>query len=322
MGKGQVGAEDLHRVLDAEVSKLGSGSDWARWLDAAALFPAYGFGNVVLINLQMPQASWVAHWRTWNKLGRRVNTTQAIRILKPVHARTAPATSRQPGRGLVDHQVIGFGVGAVFDVTQTVGPPIWLPRPPVAADRSVAKGVWAAVVREAAADGFTVDVRPTGDVYEGLTDHAAKRIVIADHLDDFRAVARLVHELAHVRLHSPAALREGLGLVGDAEDRGAEMCGGIREVEAESVAYVVLAHHGLPAGAGSFEYLAEWARRVDPKEPASAIKATGARVVNVARRLIDSTDRYLKNDRTTLCPVPARPLDSAFLMPDLDGPAR
>ncbi|WP_184835110.1 ImmA/IrrE family metallo-endopeptidase [Kribbella solani] len=150
----------------------------------------------------------------------------------------------------------------------------------------------------------------------------AKRIVIADHLDDFRAVARLVHELAHVRLHSPAALRAGLGLVRDGEDRGAEMWGGIREVEAESVAYVVLAHHGLPTGAASFEYLAEWARQVDSEDPASAIKATGARVVNVARRLIDSTDRYLKNDRTTLGPVPARPLDSAFLMPDLDGPAR
>ena len=91
MGKEQVRAEDLHRALDAEVSKLQTGSDWSRWLDVAALFPTYGFGNLVLINLQMPQASWVARAQQWEQLGRRVKTAQGIRILKPIRAQTAVA---------------------------------------------------------------------------------------------------------------------------------------------------------------------------------------------------------------------------------------
>jgi hypothetical protein len=91
-------------------------------------------------------------------------------------------------------------------------------------------------------------------------------------------------------------------------------------VEAESVAYVVLAHHGLSIDAESFGYIGGWAKQVDPGDPANVVKATGARVVNTARQLIKSTDRYLDANRTPLSPVPARPLDSAFLAPDVDGP--
>jgi hypothetical protein len=50
-------------------------------------------------------------------------------------------------------------------------------------------------------------VRPTGDASEGFTDYGANRIVIAGHLDDFRAVARLVHEVGHVRTTAIATRR-------------------------------------------------------------------------------------------------------------------
>ncbi|WP_410790558.1 ImmA/IrrE family metallo-endopeptidase [Kribbella sp. C-35] len=308
MGKEEVRAEDLHRVLDAEVSKLQTASEWSRWLDVAALFPTYGFGNLVLINLQMPQASWVARAQQWEQLGRRVKTAQGIRILKPIRVQKAMAEAggHHGVEGSVEDQVIGFRVGVVYDVTATVGPPIHLPRPPVTPDATVARDLWDGLAQDAAADGFAVDVRPTGDASEGFTDYGANRIVIADHLDDFRAVARLAHEMGHVRMHSPSG-----------PDASAT-CRGTREVEAESVAYVLLAHHGLSIDAESFDYIAGWARQVDPNEPGTVIKATGARVVTTARQLIDSTDKYLNAHRAPLAPVQTRPLDSA---PDFDGPA-
>ncbi|GAA1580367.1 hypothetical protein GCM10009789_37750 [Kribbella sancticallisti] len=313
MGKERVRAEDLHRVLDADVGKLKSGSDWARWLDAAALFPTYGFGNVVLINLQMPQASWVAGAQVWEKLGRRVNAGQAIRILAPLRSWTAVAAgSDAAGRTQgVEGRVIGFRVNAVYDVTATVGPPIYLPRPPVDQDRTTAGVLWEALVREAAAGGFAVDVRATGDASEGFTDYEARRIVVADHLDDFRAAARLAHEVGHARMHSPAGT----------EEAGRLMCRGLRGIEAASAAYVVLAHHGLGVDTDSFDHITGWAKLVNPNDPAAVLKATGARVVNTARQLIAATDKHVDAQRTPLGPVPARPLDSAFLAPDLDGPA-
>ncbi|MEV5961462.1 ImmA/IrrE family metallo-endopeptidase [Kribbella sp. NPDC051952] len=156
-----------------------------------------------------------------------------------------------------------------------------------------------------------MDVRSTGDGSEGFTDYDAKIIVVADHLDDFTAIARLAHEVGHMRLHSAP---DGIGA-------GSEMCRGTREVEAESVAYIVLAHHGLSIETSSFDYVAGWAALVDPEDPGSVIKATGSRVVNAARPLIGSTDTYLKANRTQLPAVPARSIDSLFLAPELDGPA-
>ncbi|GAA3112890.1 hypothetical protein JOF29_002821 [Kribbella aluminosa] len=317
MGKGRVQAEDLHRALDAEISKLQTGSDWSRLLDVAALFPTYGFGNSALINLQMPQASLVAPADMWAKRGRRVRTGEAIRILQPLRSQTIADALGDAGRrygadGLVERQVIGFRVSSVYDVTATDGAPIYLPPTPSPADATVARALWDGLAREAASDGFALDVRPTGDGSEGFTDHLAKRIVVADHLDDFRAVSRLMHEVAHARMHSP----EGLVEVGGV------MCRGVREVEAESVAYVVLGHHGVSIKAESFDHIAQWAKAVDPDEPANVIKASGARVINTARQLIESTDKHLKVERTPRGPVLARPLDSAFLARDVDGPTR
>jgi hypothetical protein len=317
VSKERVGAEDLHRVLEAEVRNLRTGSDWARWLDAAALFPTYGFGNVILITLQMPQASWVAREHAWERLGRRVMKQRAIRILAPIRSQTSTgiavqeANLRAVSDGRVQGHVIGFRVDTVYDITNTVGPPISLPPMPAPSADAVPNGLWDALEREVSASGYSVSVEPTGDASEGYTDYTAREIVIADHLDEVTAVARLAHELGHVRLHSAP----------DVVGAGSVMCRGVREVEAESVAYIVLAHHGLSTDASSFDYVAGWAALVDPEQPESVIKATGARVVNAARQVIDSTSQYLKANRPALLPVPARSPDSLFLPPDLDGPA-
>ncbi|MEV6273377.1 hypothetical protein AB0L64_39845 [Kribbella sp. NPDC051936] len=310
MGKEKVRADDLHRVLDAEVSKLRTAPDWSRWLDVATLLPTYGFGNLVLINLQMPQASWVARARQWQQFGRRVDARRGIRILTPLRSPAASEIRNHAGAdGAADDRVIGFRVDLVYDVTATAGPPVHLPRPPVAADATLARRLWDGLAHDVAVDGYAVDVRPTGDGSEGFTDYGANRIVIADHLDDFRAVARLAHEVGHVRMHSPT------------DPDAAVACMGTREVEAESVAYVVLARYGLSFDAESFDYIAHWARQADPNEPGSVIKATGARVVDTARRLIDATDKYLGARRTPTGWARSRALDSSRMAPDVDGPA-
>lgn len=318
MSRAQVSAEDLHRVLEEEIRKLSSSADWARWLDAAALFPTYGFGNVVLITLQMPDASWVAGGNMWERLGREVMRSRGIKILAPIHAQSGlvsdvDATEEQESeavaKGQVHEQVIGFRVATVWDVTHTVGPPIPLPPTPLPTAGSAPTGLW-----EATADGYTVLRSMTGDDSEGFTDYGAREIVVADHLDDATAVARLAHEVGHMRLHSAADVRAA----------GSVVCRGIREVEAESVAYIVLAHHGLTIEGSSFPYVASWAASVDPREPERVIKATGARVVNTARQIINSTSQHLKAGHLTTRPAPSaspvRSPESLILPSDVHGP--
>lgn len=145
MGKGHVRAQHLHRALDAEIGK--SGSDWSRLPDVATLFPTCGFRNIVLIDLQMPHARWVASADMWTKLGRHVKTGQAIRILLPTRSRTSKAGALEAaGRkygmdGLVELQVIGFHVAVMYDVKATDLPPIHLPRTPSPANASVARAL-------------------------------------------------------------------------------------------------------------------------------------------------------------------------------------
>jgi len=101
------------------------------------------------------------------------------------------------------------------------------------------------------------------------------------------AVARLAHEVGHMRMHSAE----------EVAGAGSITCRGVREVEAESIAYIVLAHHGLKTGGSSFPYVASWASTVDQNEPEKVIQTTGARVVSVARELIESTSRHVKAER-------------------------
>jgi hypothetical protein len=59
----------------------------------------------------------------------------------------------------------------------------------------------------------------------------------------------------------------------------------LKEVEAESVAYVVASAHGMAAGEYSFPYVAAWAGA----DGARAIQATQARVATAARLIIEAS---------------------------------
>ncbi|MBK8458818.1 MAG: hypothetical protein IPL43_00195 [Micropruina sp.] len=85
---------------------------------------------------------------------------------------------------------------------------------------------------------------------------------------------------AHVLLHADGEQRTG-------------GCRGVREVEAESVAYLVTHAHGLDSGQYTFNYVAGWAAQAasDPADLGAVIAATG-------RRVIGAADRILRHTRT------------------------
>jgi hypothetical protein len=90
-------------------------------------------------------------------------------------------------------------------------------------------------------------------------------------MDDAAMVKTLIHEAAHVLLHA--------GPPGQFLPRP------LKEVEAESVAYVVASGHGMATGDYSFPYVAAWAG-ADGSKP---IQATQARVASAARMIIEGS---------------------------------
>jgi hypothetical protein len=155
----------------------------------------------------------------------------------------------------------------VFDISQTEGDP--LPAAPVTTLAGDVPRLFrqqlSCLIR---AEGFTFRQGPMPCGHEGangLTDWGTRTVTVRDDLSDAQAAKTTAHELAHVLLHGPACHL----------DRGT------REIEAESVAYLVCASAGLDASGYSFGYVATWAGG-DPE----AVSSTAARVLAAARGVI------------------------------------
>src|SRR5690606_784232 len=128
------------------------------------------------------------------------------------------------------------------------------------------------------AEGFAVVSAPNADAIQGadrLTDYLARTVSARDDLSPAEQDVVLVHELAHVRMHGP-------------DNADAARHRGIREAEAESVAVMVAAAHGMNATAPSALYVSEWASSVKYKTPVEVVQETGERVRKVAGSIFDA----------------------------------
>lgn len=301
---GKARADQLHQRMVDEVRKLRSGQTWKAWMDAAMLFHDYSFRNIVLITMQRPDATRVAGYRTWQRLGRQVNKNESgIQILAPMRRKATKdelddsSTEKVPA-----DRPIGFRVAWVFDISQTSGDPLPAPPGPGRIVGQAPHGLWDALAAEVVRAGFTLarETIPEPGV-KGFTSYMDRRVVVAAELHDVAAVATLAHEVAHMTMHMPDP-QEGSGI---------EKCQGVREVEAESVAYILLSHHGLHSDEASFAYVTGWAASLSGTEPDLEVQKVGTYVVGVARRLIDSTSTYMG----ARAPQPARPTRHTLLAP-------
>jgi antirestriction protein ArdC len=265
--------DGLHKILDKAVD---SPSHWQVLLDASSTLWRYSGGNVALLMLQMAQRgteapTLVAGYKEWARHGRTVSRGEhALWVIAPRTARVQqvalPDGTRQriPAGGQLPHGAVddgkktvitGWRGQAVFDVSQTQGTPLLVPRG--GAD-SVANApeLWSSLEAVANSHGFKVDVTAAQyGLTSGFTDFAEHRVQVGAWLSPEERTAVLAHELGHVLLHGPD---DELGrLYGSSADHR-----GLAEVEAESVAYTVLKAHGIDRGPQSASYLAGWADAV------------------------------------------------------------
>ena len=92
-------------------------------------------------------------------------------------------------------------------------------------------------------------------------------------------------DLGHVMLHSPEA-RSG----DDTATRDAVLHRGLAEVEAESVALMIGAAHGLDTSAYTIPYVSSWASSVPGTDPIEVIQSTAERVRTTAVRVLNQLD--------------------------------
>lgn len=280
--------DGLHSILEKAVE---SPSHWQVLLDASANLWRYSGGNVALLMMQMAQRgtdepTLVAGYKEWERHGRTVlRGEQALWVIAPRTARVQqmllPDGTRQRiplgdklPKGAIDEGkktlITGWRGQAVFDVSQTQGAPLLVPRPSDAPTFD-ALHLWESLARVARTHGFSIQVTDAQfGLTSGFTDFAQRQVQVGGWLNAEERVAVLAHELGHVLLHGPD---DKVGkLYGSSVDHR-----GLAEVEAESVAYTVLKAHGIDRGPQSASYLSGWANAVIEAEQSTAVNNSSAK---------------------------------------------
>lgn len=221
-----------------EQLEAGKSDALTNYLTAMSRFHNYSFGNVLEITRQRPDATRVAGFWTWKNLGRNVKAGQkGIRILAPIVG-VRRKTDEEALKGISNQKermLLGFRNAYVFDIAQTEG--VELPNMhEVKGDPGENTERLAAFVESRGIQlVYSEKIAPAmGMSYGG-------RIALLPGQSKAEEFSTLVHETAHEFLHK-------------AERRRAT-AKTMRELEAESVAFVVGKAVGLKNDNASADYI-------------------------------------------------------------------
>lgn len=267
--------EQMHDELSAAVHALMQSGRWLRWLDFLGSFHRYSFNNTMLIQVQCPHATQVAGFKAWQAKGRQVRKGEkGIRIFgKPF--RLVSETDEATGETTRKAIKCPPPVVSVFDISQT--DPIegveQLTAPVAQLQGDDHAALYERISEWMTGQGWTVTREQIPGESNGYcTVDGTRRIVVDADLSDAHAAKTAIHEAAHAILHT-----DDEGTLTTEPDQAT------RELEAESVAYVVAALHDLDTSDYSVGYLASWSGG-----QADTIKVTAVRVQEAVHLIADA----------------------------------
>ena len=278
---------ELTDKLESGIMNLYASDNYAQYISAMAKFHHYSFSNAFLILLQRPNASYVAGYNTWKSLGRQVKRgEQGIMILAPCNfSAVMECKKRDPKTGEI---VIGpdgqpetekkrispnrFKIAHVFDMSQTEGKE--LPQIAVSELTGEVDDFSSVYERLAALSPLPVEQRDFPGTAKGYTSFAENLVVVRSGMSQVQTIKTLVHEIAHAKLHNPKDVLD------ETEQRKKRQ----KEVEAESIAYVVCQHYGIDTSDYSLGYVAGWSKGTELAE----LKASLDTIHRTAGEIIDA----------------------------------
>ena len=211
----------------------GHSEGFTAYLAAMARFHRYSFGNILEIARQRPDATRVAGICTWNQFGRRVKRGEkGIRIFAPMARAT---TKTEEATEEVLFKATGFRAVYVFDLSQTEGDELPEPAKATGEVGECRDLLFGFLAQQGIEIEYSEAIAPAQGVSYG------GRIALLPGLGRAEELATLIHETAHELLHR--------------NERRAATTRTVRELEAESVAYVIGQAVGLRMGATSADYI-------------------------------------------------------------------
>ena len=233
----------------------------------------------MLIWQQNEDATMVAGFRAWQKLGRTVKKGEkGIGIFAPMPFKKKDQdgkTSKDKSKNNEEAQMMGFRVVHVFDISQTEGDP--LPERTTVTVTGDVGDKLEQLKQVVTSNGIEL-------VFESIDRNAlgystGGKIVIEEALDAANAFQVLAHELAHERLHHG--------------ERKWETTKKVRETEAEAVGFIVANAFDLDASSHCAEYIQLYDGNSDTlRESLDYIQSTAKWIVeaiqNVASNAVES----------------------------------
>ncbi len=245
-----------------------------QYLRFVSQFHHYSYNNVCSVLAHRPTASRIAGFRAWLKVGRHVKKGEkGIPILIPLHSKTKTVLDEVTGEETEEPGRVYFGLGHVFDVSQTEGDPL----PNFKADLGEdGKSLLAAAVRAAQGLGFSVTFEPIfGDV-NGYSNALTGAITLNSERSAGVLCQTAVHELVHSICHRRA--------MGEKQDLQAHA---LIEGEAEAVSVAVMHWLGHDTLSNGSQYIKSH------RATAEVIKRSLSRIANCARLIIDGMESEL-----------------------------
>ena len=269
--------------LEQGVSDIFQSGDYAAYLATMSKFHRYSFGNTMLIFMQCTNATHVAGYHDWRRnFGRQVKRGErGITILAPCPYRRKEeveeaASDGSPATSVQWVQRMGFRTVTVFDVSQTEGKPLPELVKKLTGDVAQYESM-VATLRSISPYPISIESFP-GGAY-GCCNFVERRILVQPDMSQIQTIKTMIHEVSHAKLHAPIE-------DGDGETPPQRKRRFVREMEAESVAYVVCQHFGIDTADYSFGYVAGWSHGKD----LSQLKASLELIRNTAAELIDGID--------------------------------
>ena len=279
--------QELTKKLEDGIRELQSSDKYKHYLNVMGRFHHYSVNNCLLIAMQRPDAVQVAGYAAWEKNFQRhvKRGEKGIRIIAPApytvpkeRVKCDPVT-RKPildkhGNAeteIVDVLVENYKAATVFDVSQTEGKEL----PEITYELNSNVGNYEeliSAIRKISPVPIEFLDMPSS-ACKGYYNQFDKNIVVRLGMGESQTIKTMLHELSHAMLHDKD--------IGSQKEQPSDRR--TKEVEAESVAYVVCQHYGIDTSDYSFGYVSGWCANSELselKESLNIIQKTAANIID------------------------------------------
>ena len=280
----------LSKIMKEGIKDYFNSDQYKNYLEAISKLPSYSANNVMLLLSQNSEVSMVASFKKWQSdFERSVKKGQkALWIFAHYEFKLRDNNGQYKvnENGEIE-KGIGFKLVPVFDVSQTQGKEI-----PQAVYELTDEGksfdyetLYRALKSVSDDNKVAMHFQEIDSGARGFYNRETNEIAIKRGMTKAQTIKTIIHEMAHSELHNNKIVAEA----------GEKLTRSTKELQAESVAFVVSNHYGIDTSEYSFAYLANWSK---DKEALTDLEAQLSIVQKEASQLIKKVDLKLEKIKT------------------------